>query len=153
MLQRVAMASARALMGVQAPCRYSGLLGCTGVLRVPAHSRTLTGGEVREAARNAKASLLRAHAVEGQAPAAQTPLPDQASFLNLSVDDRVVVSPVTSLCSLYLLVVALKVPLEKCTRLHVCLLPSCRVAFRKAMYRSPPLSKRLPYPLSCRAGT
>ena len=102
------MASAKALIGVLTPCRYTGLLGCTGVLRVPAHSRALTGGEVREAARNAKASLLRVHAVDGQPPAAQTPLPDQASFLNLSVDDRVVVSPVTTLYSLYVLVVALK---------------------------------------------
>lgn len=93
MLQRMALASAKILANLQTPCRRSLLLGNKNALYVPALSRSLTGGEVREAARNAKAYLLRAHAASGQATGAQTAPPAQSSFLNLSVDDRVVVSP------------------------------------------------------------
>jgi len=97
MLQRMALASAKVLANLQTPCRRSSLLGKKDALHLPALSRSLTGGEVREAARNAKAYLLRAHAASGQATDAQTAPPAQSSFLNLSVDDRVVVSPAVHL--------------------------------------------------------
>lgn len=97
MLQRMALASAKVLASLQTPCRRSSLLGCKDALYVPALSRSLTGGQVREAARNAKAYLLRAHSASGQATDAQTAPPAQSSFLNLSVDDRVVVSPAVHL--------------------------------------------------------
>ncbi len=102
MLQRMALASAKVLANLQTPCRRSSLLGNKGALQVPALSRSLTGGEVREAARNAKAYLLRAHAASGQATDAQTAAPAQSSFLNLSVDDRVVVSPAAHLVGVML---------------------------------------------------
>ncbi|KAL0051824.1 hypothetical protein WJX82_002704 [Trebouxia sp. C0006] len=86
----MALASAKVLANLQTPCRRSSLLGKKDALHLPALSRSLTGGEVREAARNAKAYLLRAHAASGQATDAQTAPPAQSSFLNLSVDDRVV---------------------------------------------------------------
>ncbi len=97
MLQRMALASANVLASLRTPSRRSSLLGCKDALYVPALSRSLTGGEVREAARNAKAYLLRAHAASGQATDAQTAPPAQSSFLNLSVDDRVVVRPAVHL--------------------------------------------------------
>ena len=97
MLRRMALASAKVLAIVQTPCRRSSLLCIKDALQVPALSRSLTGGEVREAARNAKAYLLRAHAASSQATDAQTAAPAQSSFLNLSVDDRVVVSPAAHL--------------------------------------------------------
>ncbi|DBA87553.1 TPA: ATP-dependent RNA helicase [Trebouxia sp. C0004] len=90
MLQRMALASAKVLANLQTPCRRSSLFGNKDALHVPVLSRSLTGGEVREAARNAKAYLLRAHAASGQTTDAQTAPPVQSSFLNLSVDDRVV---------------------------------------------------------------
>ncbi|KAA6423564.1 MAG: ATP-dependent RNA helicase [Trebouxia sp. A1-2] len=90
MLQRMALASSKVLASLHSPCRRSSLIGNKDALCAPALSRSLTGGEVREAARNAKAYLLRAHAASSQARDAQTATPAQSSFLNLSVDDRVV---------------------------------------------------------------
>ena len=58
-------------------------------LRAPAYSRSLTG---REAARSAKARLIRASAAAGEDLAERQTPTAQSSFLNLSVDDRVVVS-------------------------------------------------------------
>ena len=91
MLHRLLMAGAMALTGTQSLCRQRGVLTGREWFLVPARSRLLTGGETREAARNAKAHLLRVHAVASQvstAPAAPSP---QSNFLDLGVDDRVVV--------------------------------------------------------------
>ena len=57
------------------------------------HKRSLTQGETRQAARNAKAELLRACAVASTAEVKQEPAATgPSSFLKLNVDDRVVVS-------------------------------------------------------------
>ena len=92
MLSRLVMASPKALSVAQTVSKLSTVSRCKEWLRAPALSRSLTGGEVREAARNAKAHLLRAQTVGSEAPAVQEQVPNVSSFLNLSVDDRVVVS-------------------------------------------------------------
>lgn len=58
-------------------------------LPAPHFRRSLTGQETREAARNAKAHLLRAAAVADEQHSGLA----QSKFLDLSVDDRVVVKP------------------------------------------------------------
>lgn len=67
------------------------------ILRAPAYTRSLTGGEVREAARNAKARLIRASAAASESIAEQQTPVAHSRFLDLSVDDRVVVSLVVLL--------------------------------------------------------
>ena len=142
MLRRMALASAKILANLQTPSRRSSLLCIKDALQVPALSRSLTGGEVREAARNAKAYLLRAHAASSQATDAQTAAPAQSSFLNLSVDDRVVVSPAAHLFG---------VMVRSAIHIMACeLVFACRAACRKTMCRSQLRSKRLPYLLSFR---
>ena len=92
MLRKLAMAGSHAM--AKLPTFYPAAVRAGGTHSLPAlhFSRSLTGGEMREAARNAKAHLLRATDVAVANPVEQQSGLSQSNFLDLSVDDRVVVN-------------------------------------------------------------
>ena len=98
MLKKFGMAGVHALLSLSPSLPSASRIGYKHALRAPALSRPLSGG--REAARNAKAHLLRASAVaEASIADRRVPLA-QSKFLELRVDDRVVVSLPVGRCAL-----------------------------------------------------
>ena len=92
MLHKIAMAGIVAWAKVPPSCIPALLAGSRYSLPVPYFHRSLTGGEIREAARNAKAHLLRATAAADASSAGKQFEAARSRFMDLSVDDRVVVN-------------------------------------------------------------
>ena len=91
MLHKLAMAGVQAMAAMSPVWHAAARAGGRHNLPAPHFRRSLTGRETREAARNAKAHLLRAAAVAEEQHSGVA----QSKFLDLSVDDRVVVKPAT----------------------------------------------------------
>lgn len=91
MLHKLAMAASIAVTKLPPSCSLAVRGGSKYSLPAPHFRRSLTGGEMREAARNAKAHLLRATVAADAGSVEQQPGLAQSNFLELSVDDRVVV--------------------------------------------------------------
>ena len=81
----------QALSGLQSTARCSELLAGKLWLAAPL-KRNLTSGTVREAARQAKATLLRSTTVASAAQADRQATAAAPGFVDLAVDDRVLVS-------------------------------------------------------------
>lgn len=97
MLRSCAMTSMRVLHGLQTPTRSSAILLGNPWLQGAPLKRDSTTGAVREAARNAKATLLRAAAVPDTQAARETSA-SAPGFLDLAVDDRVLVRVENAQC-------------------------------------------------------
>ena len=91
MLHKFAMARIIALAKFPPSCTPAVRAGGRYSLPAPYFRRSLTGGEMREAARNAKAHLLRATAISNANSVDKQSGVAQSNFMDLSVDDRVVV--------------------------------------------------------------
>lgn len=91
MLHKFAMAGIVALAKLPPSCTLALRAGSRYSLPAPYLRRSLTGGEIREAARNAKAHLLRATAAPDASSVDKQSGLAQSNFMDLSVDDRVVV--------------------------------------------------------------
>ena len=91
MLHKFAMTGIGALAKLPPSCTPAVLAGSRYRLPAPHFRRSLTGGEIREAARNAKAHLLRGTAVADASSVDKQSALAQSNFMDLSVDDRVVV--------------------------------------------------------------
>lgn len=86
------MAGVRAMAKLPPLCPTAVPVGYRHSLPAPHFRRSLTGCEMREAARNAKAHLLRATAVAEASSVEQYSGTAQSKFLDLQLDDRVVVN-------------------------------------------------------------
>lgn len=89
MLHKMVMAGVQAMAKLPPVWPAAVRVGGRHSLPAPHFRRSLTGRETREAARDAKAHLLRAAAVADEQHSGLA----QSKFLDLSVDDRVVVKP------------------------------------------------------------
>lgn len=98
MLHKLAMAGSVAFAKLQPSYTSALRAGARYSLPAPHFRRSLTGGETREAARNAKAHLLRATTVADASFVDKQSGLAQSNFMDLRVDDRVVVNLPLCLC-------------------------------------------------------